>query len=239
MTERKQVFNIYCDESCHLPGDGIKPMLLGCIWSRQSEVKRLTHELKDIKEEFGARGELKWGKVSKKNLKFYLAIVEWFFSEPKLLFRVLVVPNKQVLDHQAFNDGSHDDFYYKMYFWLLSKIVSPDSVYKIYLDVKDTRSRGKTHLLREVICFDKFDFHGKMIEEILSIRSHEAQLLQLADFFIGAVAYSHRGLSTNLAKLAVIERIESHLERPLTAGTGLLESKFNIFVWTPRGRSGD
>ena len=29
--------NIYCDESCHLEHDGIKPMLLGCVWCEEQE----------------------------------------------------------------------------------------------------------------------------------------------------------------------------------------------------------
>jgi len=237
MTKDSKIFNIYCDESCHLPHDGIKPMLLGCIWCRKSEVARLSQELKGIKEACGISiaSELKWTKVSAGNLSYYLQLVDWFFNEPKIHFRVLVVPNKQILDHATFNNGSADDFYYKMYFWLLNKIVSPDSVYRIYLDVKDTRSRGKTHRLKEALCFDKYDFSGKMIDDIRCIRSHEAQLLQLADFFIGAVGYKHRGLSTNSAKLAVISRIEEHLKRSLDSGTSLFENKFNIFVWTPRG----
>lgn len=29
--------NIYCDESCHLEHDGIKPMLLGCVWCEEQK----------------------------------------------------------------------------------------------------------------------------------------------------------------------------------------------------------
>ena len=37
-----------------------------------------------------------------------------------------------------------------MQFSLLNRILSPDSRYAIYLDIKDTRSRLKLHKLREV-----------------------------------------------------------------------------------------
>lgn len=34
----------------------------------------------------------------------------------------------------------------------------------------------------------------KMIRKIQQVRSHEVELIELADFLIGAVAYAHRGL---------------------------------------------
>lgn len=239
MNNTNNIFNIYCDESCHLPHDDIKPMLLGCIWSSKADASLLSERLKKLKESnrVAPNSELKWTKVSTGNLSFYLSLVDWFFSEPKLHFRVLTVPNKLVLDHAEFNNGSADLFYYKMYFWLLNKIVSPNARYRIYLDIKDTRSRKKVRKLREALCFDKYDFEGKMIDDIRCIRSHESQLLQLADFFIGAVGYKHRGLKTNAAKVAVIEQIEKNIGRSLDSQTSLFDSKFNMFVWTPRGKS--
>ena len=33
------IYNVYCDESCHLEHDGINPMLLGCVWCPESEKK--------------------------------------------------------------------------------------------------------------------------------------------------------------------------------------------------------
>lgn len=214
-------------------------MLLGCIWTRNSDARLLSRKLQEIKHLHGisSSAELKWSKVSSGNLAFYLAVVDWFFTEPKLKFRVLVVPNKLILDHATFNNGSADEFYYKMYFWLLTKIVSPDATYKIYLDVKDTLSRRKIKQLRETLCFDKYDFAGNMIEDIRCIRSHESQLIQLADFLIGAVGYKNRGLTSNSAKLEVIKEIETRINQTLTNGTCLFENKFNIFIWTPRGKS--
>ena len=50
--------------------------------------------------------------------------------------------DKNILEHDKFKQ-CHDDWYYKMYFTLLSKIISPDDNYYIYLDIKDTRSQEK------------------------------------------------------------------------------------------------
>ena len=211
-------------------------MLLGCVWAPSEKVDTFNKKIKEFKKIYSTRIELKWTKVSPKNINFYLSLVDWFFAEPDLHFRTLVVPDKSILDHKKFKHGSHDNFYYKLYFWLLNKIVSPENVYEIFLDVKDTQSRAKVRDLREKLCFDQFDFSGDMITQLRSIRSHESQLLQLADFLIGAVAYKHRGLTTSPTKLAVIERIETHLQRDLLSRTSLYEDKFNIFIWQPKPR---
>jgi hypothetical protein len=123
-------------------------MLLGCVWCPSDEVARLAAELRDIKRRHKAAGELKWTKVSDARHDFYLEVTSWFLAEAPLHFRALVVQNKQSLNHEYFNQ-QHDDFYYKMYFSLLSKILSPDKQYNIYLDIKDTRSRRKVKKLSE------------------------------------------------------------------------------------------
>ncbi len=229
-----QIYNIYCDESCHLQNDRQPVMLLGCIWCSLSEVPRLAAELRDIKKRYKAAGELKWTKVSASRVNFYLELVSWFLAEAPLHFRALVVLNKPALNHKYFNQGSHDEFYYKMYFSLLSKILSPDKQYNIYLDIKDTRSRRKVHKLSEVLCNDKFDFTSHMIRHIQNIHSNESDLMQLTDFLLGAVSYRHRRLSTNTAKEAVISRLEEGLCRDLLHSTPLREEKFNLFLFTPR-----
>lgn len=234
MESPESIYNIYCDESCHLLNDKQGVMLLGAVWCPKGDATRLSRELRDIKERHGARGELKWTRVSKSRLNFFHELVEWFFSESPLHFRCLVVQNKGALNHDIFNEGSHDTFYYKMHFSLLNKILSPDSQYRIYLDIKDTRSSMKVQKLKDVLCCDQYDFTGQMIQKIQHVRSHEVELLQLADFLLGAVAYHHRELDTSTAKLDIIRKIEKRLGRSLTRSTPLSESKFNIFVWKPQ-----
>ncbi|MCI0667694.1 MAG: DUF3800 domain-containing protein [Methylococcaceae bacterium] len=210
-------------------------MAFGAIWSPQDQARRLGAELRDIKTRHRARGELKWTKVSQSRLAFYLEVVDWFLAEVPLHFRGLVVLNKRVLNHAAFNQGESDLFYYKMQFSLLSKILSPDSRYAIYLDIKDTRSRLKLKKLCDVLCNNVYDFTGEMINHIQNIHSHEAELMQVADFLTGALAYRHRHLSGNPAKVQVIEHLESQWRRSLLYSTPLSESKINLFLFQPRG----
>ncbi len=209
-------------------------MAFGCTWCPSSEVGRLSAELAAIKDTHSARGEIKWSKVSPARLDFYEALVSWFMREEAIHFRALVVLNKGHLNHKAFNQGSHDAFYYKMYFSLLSKILSPDSRYAVYLDIKDTRSRVRVRTLKEVLCNDKYDFTHSMIRRIQNIRSEESALMQLSDLLLGVVTYTNRGLQGSHAKVRLVHSVQSALKRTLLVSSPLSESKFNLFRFTPQ-----
>ncbi len=226
---------IYCDESCHLEHDESNVMGFGAVWTSRASVQLLNTQLRDIKRRHRAAGELKWTKVSKAKLDFYQEVVDWFFDNEALHFRSLVVPNKGALNHEKFNQGSHDDFYYKMYFSLLNKILSPADQNEIYLDIKDTRSRLKVQKLRDVLCNDRYDFTGEMISRIQHARSHELELMQLADLLLGALVYKHRGLDGSYAKQQIVQRIESRAGKSILTSSPLSSQKFNIFVWRAQG----
>jgi len=235
------MFNVYCDESCHLENDHKPVMLLGALWTPQHQAKRLNQELQDIKEQFKARGEIKWTKISNSRLDFFKKIVDWFFSNEDLHFRGFVISNKQKLNPSLFNQNSHDDFYYKMYFSLLNKILSPENIYNLYFDIKDTRSRFKLQKLKDILSNDKYDFTGQMINQMQHVHSENTPLLQVTDLLLGAINYKLTGLTTSAAKLSIVKLIEHHLKQrkiltDLTTSTPLREHKFNLFVWMPRAK---
>lgn len=232
--DTSSIFNIYCDESCHLEHDRQPVMLFGAVWCPQEEIARFTEAIRNLKEKHHARGELKWSKVSASRESFFLDMVSLFFSLPDLNFRCLVVNDKAKLDHAYYNRGSHDSFYYKMYYYLLRNIISGMDQYDVYLDIKDTRSQMKIDFLREVLCNSFSDFDQRIIRRIQHVRSKEVELLQLADFLMGAIAYKNRNLNDNKAKLAVIDRICRLSGRSLQTSTPPWEEKFNLFIFTPR-----
>ncbi|MCX5867705.1 MAG: DUF3800 domain-containing protein [Proteobacteria bacterium] len=230
-----QEINIYCDESCHLEHDHQPVMLFGAVWCPKSEVINISSSIRDLKKKFNARGELKWIKVSPSRIKFYLEIIDYFFSNKSLNFRALVVEDKSKLDHSYFNQGSHDSFFYKMYFQLLRNIINDQQKYSIYLDMKDTRSQKKIDTLKGILCRNFHDFDLDLIERIQHVRSHESEILQITDFLLGAVSYRNRKLASNKAKLEVIKKICENAGTELNKTTPPWEEKFNIFVFSPRG----
>jgi len=229
------VFNIYCDESCHLEHDGLHVMVLGAVWCPLDKAHEIAVQLREIKARHGlAKGfEIKWTKVSPAKQAFYTEVLDYFLDEPELHFRALVIADKSRLDHAA-HDQDHDTWYYKMYFNMLKTLLGPHERYRIYLDVKDTRSAEKVRKLHEVLCNDMYDFDKKIITSVQTVRSHEVEQIQLADLLIGAVGYANRGLETNSAKVALVKRMQERSGYSLKRTTLLREDKVNIFRWEGR-----
>lgn len=227
-----QLYNIYCDESCHLEHDGEKAMVIGGVWCPSNKKDEIFRRIREIKEEHGLnkKFEIKWNKVSNGQLSFYMDIVNYFFDNSDLHFRVLVIPNKQELVHTLYNQ-THDDFYYKMYFNMLKTLFEPDCGYNIYIDIKDTQGQKKVEKLHNVLCNNHYDFNRNLIRKVQQVRSEEVELVALADLLIGALSYVHRAINTSEAKLKLISRIRERSGYNLMSSTLYRENKFNIFVW--------
>jgi hypothetical protein len=227
-----ETYNVYCDESCHLEYDQQPVMVLGAIWCPLASAREANETIREIKRRHGLAPlfEIKWTKVSPAKSAFYLELIDYFFNNAALHFRALIVPDKTKLQHERYQQD-HDTWYYKMYFDMLKVILEPDARYRIYLDIKDTRSADKTAKLHDVLCNNFYDFERQIIERVQTVRSHEVELLQLADLFIGAVSYVNRGLTANSAKVSLIERIRERSGYSLTKTNLLRENKLNLFVW--------
>jgi len=225
-------YNVYCDESCHLENDGQKAMVLGAVWCPKENRLEISKRIREIKEKHNLHRnfEIKWTKVSPAKLAFYLDIIDYFFDDDDLHFRGLIVPDKSILNHTAY-DQNHDDWYYKMYFTMLKTIFDPDSRYKVYIDIKDTLGHEKVAKLQDILCSNAYDFSRKMIADIKRVHSHEVEHLQITDLLIGALSYLHRDLSGNTAKEALIARIRNRSGYKLTLNTMMRELKFNILIW--------
>jgi len=230
-----ETYNVYCDESCHLENDKQKAMVLGAVWCPLEKTREISARIREIKTEHGLKPdfEIKWTKVSPARLHFYTEVVNYFFDNGDLHFRALIVPDKSKLQHAAHHQ-THDDWYYKMYFDMLKVIISPNDHYRIYLDIKDTRSAVKISRLHDVLSNNMYDFDRTIIERVQTVRSHEIEALQLADLLIGAVAYVNQGLESSQAKMALAERMRERSGYGLTRTTLLRENKVNLFRWHAR-----
>jgi predicted nucleic acid-binding protein len=246
-------FNIYCDESCHLENDRIPVMVLGSVWCPEKRAKEISERIREIKQKHSLLSpddlrrpkshqfEIKWTKVSPAKVQFYLDVVDYFFDDDDMHFRGIVI-DKTVLDHAA-RRQSHDDWYYKMLFRLLEPVIDPEYQYRIYLDIKDTRSEQKRAKLEAFLRTASHDYDSHIVASVQQIRSHESEILQVADLLIGAIAYHHRQRHGDLlsrpgalsqSKLHVIRRIQQRSRKSLERNTFLRESKFNLLCWQPR-----
>jgi hypothetical protein len=225
-------YNVYCDESCHLEHDHQPIMVLGAIWCPLETSHEISVNVREIKKAHGLSPsfEIKWTKVSQAKQAFYLDLVNYFFDNNALHFRALIVPDKTKLQHEVYGQD-HDTWYYKMYFDMLKAILDPEARYRIYVDIKDTRSAVKISKLHDVLCNNIYDFERQIIERVQTVRSNEVEPLQLADLIIGIISYVNRGLETNSAKVALVNKMRERSGYSLTQTNLLRENKVNLFVW--------
>lgn len=221
-------FNFYCDESCHLPNDGNRIMVLGGIWCPKEKAREINDRIREIKAKYKISTEMKWVKLSGAKLEAYKELINYFFDDDDLHFRVLIVDNKDKINHEAFHQ-THDDWYYKMYFNMIKTILCPDSSYYIYLDIKDTKSKTKISKLEEVLDNSKYTFSRNTIQRIQVIRSDEVEIMQIVDILIGAIAYKLRGYTQSIAKNSIIALMEKRSHYKLEQNSLYREDKFNIF----------
>lgn len=232
------LYNVYCDESCHLQNDRASAMVLGAMYCPKDKKKQIYSDIRSIKKRYGLSSyfEIKWTKVSESKVDFYLDLLDYFWNNDDLHYRGLVATGKDRLDHKKFNEGDYDLWYYKMYFRMLDPIICQEDEYHILLDIKDTRGGKRVHKLKEVLCNNIYDFSGEVIKHIGQINSSESEILQLADLINGALGYHYRKLDENIdsnnGKVAFVEKLQS--KQDIDRMTSRQASKFNLFVWSPQ-----
>jgi len=224
---------LYCDESCHLENDGNDIMVLGAIMCDEIVKNQVFKEIKLIKEKHGVSPyfEIKWTKVSNGKIELYKELIEYFFNNSNLNFRGLVAKGKKNLDHEKYNSGSFDKWYYKMYYLLLNHMIYSDKEYRIFLDIKDTKGGPRVKKLHDVLCNNRYDFKKDVIKKVEQIHSNHSEILQLTDLIIGALSYYNRGLITSKAKLELIKLIENRVNHKLNVSSNRNQTKFNLFIW--------
>jgi hypothetical protein len=223
--------SIYCDESSHLENDNCRYMGLGalsCPTHKKDEVFQRIREYK-VKHGLSKDFEIKWTKVSKSKIDFYMDLVNYFFDVDYLGFRAVII-DKEKLDHVG-NESNHDEFYYKMNFILIRELLHPTKKYKIYLDKKDTNGKKKIAKLHLFLCSKKYDYKKDIVNSVQEVVSDQIELIQLCDLILGAICYANRGLTTNEGKLEIIKRLQKRSGYSLTKSTLPSENKMNILIW--------
>ena len=142
--------------------------------------------------------------------------------ESQLSFRY-VAANKSVLDHNRFHQ-THSEWYYKMYYELLNKMVGYNDCYNIFFDPKDSGVKKDTVKLKEIL--------GRRYNVNVSpIDSNSHQMMQLVDILIGCIKYEFNGGNTSYAKRDIYEHLKKNVSINLHITSRLSEKKVNAFVW--------
>ena len=227
-------YNVYCDESCHLISNDSKYMLIGAVYCQKNKVKKINEYIKYLKKNYNLSDkiELKWNKIDKKTEKIYLDIINYFFNNDDLRFRVIVI-DKAKLNHEKFNQ-TENQFYHKVYFEMLKYIIIPGNSYNIYPDIKDTNSYYNHQIMLNYLRIKMSDTNKKTIKKVQPIRSYESLILQVTDVLIGALSYYYRNITQNKVKLNIINEINRLYQNSFDISSYYNNTKFNIFIWRPK-----
>jgi len=223
-------YDVFCDESRYLEHDRYQYMLIGGVWCEQESRHKINSEIEDIKRNSHFAGELKWTKVSLKKMEFFKKIIRLFFNNRSLSFRCIVI-DKRKLKHDFFNPaGGHDEFYYKMYYYMLNKKICPLNTYRIFLDYKGKNNSKKINNLQDIIGHTYYDFSDEIVSLMQSVHSIQHPILQLTDLLIGAIGYEWNDLDTSIAKLEICKYLKEKAYLPsLKLTTSYKENKFEVF----------
>lgn len=226
---------MYMDESCHTQHDKTNTMSLVTVYTINDNQKILEDKIKEVKDKHKIGGELKWNKVSNRNINLYLEVITLLakaVSENYFKVRTLLI--------RADKTGiwsNYEDWYYKMAYFLfeiplmfmIEKATTPINHVELYLDQKDIRSRRQTrklaHFLQTKIR-DEIIVTGRVVDSTTNI------LIQLADIIAGALTYKERNLRGSNAKMTLIKHIEKAFSINLSRSTSKDRTDFNTFVWT-------
>lgn len=234
----KSDYLIYCDESCPLEYEPIT--LLGAIGCSYEKKEQIVKELRNLKNKYfiNSKYETKWVKTSKSKLEYYKELINYFYNNDDIRIRILVAKNKEYLNNDKYNSGDYQEWYYKMYYYLLDKFIDSNYDYYMLYDEKDKYTTYKMNKVKDIIKTKKsFNDSEHFNFKIKQINSKESELMQLLDVVMGAVGYKSRGYldkEKGEAKKEIVKYIEEKFNKSISKTTSPFESKFNIFIWSPR-----
>lgn len=74
------LYNVYCDETCHLEHDNSNVMVLGAVWCPQPKLNEINERIRQIKKRNNVSEtmEMKWTKISPAKVVLYKDLDNYF-----------------------------------------------------------------------------------------------------------------------------------------------------------------
>lgn len=233
-------FEVYCDESSpdvftSRSERRVRFLMIGSLWLPAELRQDLKNEIATLKDSHRVGGQIKWQKVSPSRQSFYTELTELFVQHgDDLRFRCIAV-DKDKLDFKLYHEEDRELGFYKFYYQMLHHWILDFNDYQIFCDIKTNAKSDRLHDLQK--CLQNANLSAS-ISSVQAVPSSESALVQFADFLLGATnARMNDLLREGSTKKAVVEHLESLLNRPRLTATGRQEHKFNVFEIEP-GKGG-
>ena len=77
-----KIYNLYCDESCHLQYDGNDIMVIGTVYCEKKYSYEINNDIRKIKEKYGISlsNETKWNKVHQNKIDYYIELIKYLIT---------------------------------------------------------------------------------------------------------------------------------------------------------------
>lgn len=228
----QKIYNIYCDESS-VDNKSNHFMVIGGLFMMRNRRNEIRDKIKELKHKYKFNKEIKWSKVSMRDLKFYRKLIDLFFSYDfnDLAFHCIKVEKTKVKYDIYHNDDKEEGFY-KFYYQLLKNKFKDNTEYYIFLDFKPTKTKKRVKALSYYLNYRILaGYNNSNIKKIQEYDSNNNVFIQLADFFTGVTNYASNNLDKkNNCKADLQKYISSKLNRENLNFCSLpSENKFNIF----------
>lgn len=185
-------YDIFVDESSQT---GHRFIVIGALFCRADVTPKIEAYLEKTIAAHGGTSEMKWGKVTRRNLPLYEKVITDIFGafrRNSLYFHCIVIDNNLV-DHKRFNDGDPEIGFNKYLFTLLYKFARKyrsNSRFYGYLDDRTTQHTPE-HLREMLNARARRDLRlgYDPFRRITFAQSHLNRMIQVTDVLTGCIAY--------------------------------------------------
>lgn len=227
---------VYCDDT------GINSAFYGwgLFWIPEEARGRLTGMVGRIRERHGYRHEIKWRNVDARSADFYMDLTSQFFQRDWMMFHALLVKRDRV--DKSLHEHPGEGRLKHLSMMVRKKIAffaqgCEDKRYHLRVDPLGAHSGykkadEKLHRISDAMIEKELGWSA--LSTVFVRDSKSLTGIQLADFFLGAVAAPWQGNATNPHRLAVSQHVYWHLGwNDHEADTEPDEWKFNIWHFHP------
>ncbi len=205
-------------------------------WDRRGDFTNLVTTLRDVYE---YPNEIKWTRVSRRNLAFCKALVEEFFRTRWLMFHCLIVKKADVDKSLHTSDDPYDLAMQKHFAKFLETKIrffgrgQPDKAYHAWVDPLPFRYKKAGEAASNVI--NATLKQRLKVPALHSLRERDSRAtpgIQLADLLLGAVMADWQQDASADPKLDLVEHVAGFLGwQDLRADTRHTEWKFNVWYF--------
>ena len=222
-------FEVYCDENYPdlftSQNPNARYMFIGSLWLPAELRQEAKAAIKNIRKKHALWGEIKWIKVSRQKLPFYMDLLDVFFAfGMDMRFRAIAIDCNSY--KASYHNNDNELGFYKFYYQLLHHWILDYNEYRIFCDKKSNRKVDRLHILKNCLSCSNILSNISIVQ---MLHSHEVALIQICDLLLGITSSKlNEHLTPGSAKELLVEHVERKLNRGISP-TSRTELKFNIF----------